>query len=340
MSFDGTRENIQAIPTPEMFEVNEYAMRASVTLTYTGTPMVPMELNIAPTPIVVPPVAVSGSQIYPNTGNPTFWVNFSYTEGFARAGNRLLTISFDDLAWGNTMTAAACAALTSIAFPVMLVCGPFTINNMPALTSLSLPSLVEIASGAAFSPSIMAALTTLSAPNLKSCGAGFGPNTMALLTTLNFPALKTIAGNFSPSSMASLASIVLNSMTDIGGQINISAMAALTTFNMVNLVNLGDGNTANSVVMNVTLGNLVNFQIGTPGVTKSISGTINVSGQKLNAASVNGILALLVSLDGTNGTTQWKSTLTINGGTNAAPSGQGITDKATLIARGATVTTN
>lgn len=62
---------------------------------------------------------------------------------------------------------------------------------------------------------------------------------------------------------------------------------------------------------------------------------ITLSGNAL--ASVNEILSSLVAdpvalaADGT---------LDLSGGTNAAPTGQGITDKATLIAAGWTVTTN
>lgn len=95
--------------------------------------------------------------------------------------------------------------------------------------------------------------------------------------------------------------------------------------------------------MNSALGNLANVTLGTVGTLKTVTGaTINISGQKLTAASVNAILALLVSLDGTNGTTLWGAgkTLDVSGGTSSAPTGQGITDKATLIGRGATVTTN
>ena len=95
--------------------------------------------------------------------------------------------------------------------------------------------------------------------------------------------------------------------------------------------------------MNSGLGNLTTVTLGTVGVLKVVSvGTINISGQKLDQASVNGILALLVSLDGTGGTTLWGAgkTVNISGGTSAAPSGQGIIDKATLVARSATVTTN
>jgi hypothetical protein len=50
----------------------------------------------------------------------------------------------------------------------------------------------------------------------------------------------------------------------------------------------------------------------------------------------------LVSLDGTNGTTEWGggNTVDISGGTNAAPTGQGIADVVTLTGRGAEVITN
>jgi hypothetical protein len=66
-----------------------------------------------------------------------------------------------------------------------------------------------------------------------------------------------------------------------------------------------------------------------------------MSGMKLDAASVNGILVSLAALDGTNGTTAYSSkTILLNGGTSATPSGAGITAKATLVARGCVVTTN
>ena len=61
---------------------------------------------------------------------------------------------------------------------------------------------------------------------------------------------------------------------------------------------------------------------------------INCAGCALNAASVNQILARCVA----SGVTT--CTIDLSGGTNAAPSGQGITDKADLITAGNTVTTN
>ena len=85
---------------------------------------------------------------------------------------------------------------------------------------------------------------------------------------------------------------------------------------------------------------LVNLTIGTPGVIKEIN-SIDCQGAALSEDSVNGILAMLVGLDGTNGTTLFEQGLVaLGGGTSASPTGQGILDAATLIARGVTVSLN
>jgi len=65
--------------------------------------------------------------------------------------------------------------------------------------------------------------------------------------------------------------------------------------------------------------------------------TLNLSNDALTAAAVNQVLAdLVTSLTGRGSV---KCTTTLNG-TNAAPTGTGITNKATLVAAGWTVTTN
>lgn len=63
-----------------------------------------------------------------------------------------------------------------------------------------------------------------------------------------------------------------------------------------------------------------------------------LDGNALSAASVNSILAAaaLYESDYAPG----DGALDLSGGTNAAPTGQGLTDKATLISAGWTVTTN
>ncbi len=149
----------------------------------------------------------------------------------------------------------------------------------------------------------------------------FTINNMAL-TTLSLPALqKTSIAITSPvgaftigPTMPSLTTISAGAVISHGGTVVMGSMAALT--------------------------DLTGFW--TSGTLKSVNGNITMSANALTAASVNHILSVVASLDGTSGTTSWGTgkTLLLNGGTNAAPTGQGITDKATIIARGATVTTN
>ena len=62
---------------------------------------------------------------------------------------------------------------------------------------------------------------------------------------------------------------------------------------------------------------------------------INFSDCALTAASVNHILARAIANAG-----YVTGIINTSGGTSAAPSGQGIADKAALILRGCTVTTN
>ena len=210
------------------------------------------------------------------------------------------------------------------------------ITSCPALTSLSFPMLEDL--GGSYTPATMASLTTLSTPALAYVGGNYGPGTMASLTTLSTPALAYVGGSLNISIMAALTSVSMPSLLNVVGSWTVATMASLTTISLPAMVSYGS-----TIAATTGLGNLTTVTLGTPGTLKRISGaTINISGQKLDQASVNGILALLVSLDGTGGTTLWGAGKTVNlsGGTSAAPSGQGIINKATLVARTATVTTN
>ncbi len=85
--------------------------------------------------------------------------------------------------------------------------------------------------------------------------------------------------------------------------------------------------------------NLTTVNIGQIGTVKQLN-NVYLPGNNLNVETVNYILALLVSLDGTNGTLLWDSGVELYEGTNAAPTGQGLIDKQILIDRGADVLTN
>lgn len=72
----------------------------------------------------------------------------------------------------------------------------------------------------------------------------------------------------------------------------------------------------------------------TGGTVSDTITLMNLTGNNLTQSAVNALLAAFVAAGGTGGL------IGLADGTNAAPSGQGITDKATLQSRGWTVTTN
>lgn len=78
---------------------------------------------------------------------------------------------------------------------------------------------------------------------------------------------------------------------------------------------------------------LTTINIGEIGIVKNLP-SVGFENNALSEETVNYILALLVSLDGTNGTVLWNNQVNLSGGTSAAPTGQGLIDKQTLIDRG------
>jgi len=72
------------------------------------------------------------------------------------------------------------------------------------------------------------------------------------------------------------------------------------------------------------------------GYISNSLGDFRAENNLLTAKAVNAILAAFVLANKTTGT----RILNLGGTGNASPTGQGITDKATLISRGWTVTTN
>lgn len=84
---------------------------------------------------------------------------------------------------------------------------------------------------------------------------------------------------------------------------------------------------------------LTTFFIGDIGVVKQLRNLI-FTYNALTLSTIDYIIDLLISLDGTNGTTLWAGTLDISGGTNAYPGSGYISKIDTLVARGATVLYN
>ena len=114
-------------------------------------------------------------------------------------------------------------------------------------------------------------------------------------------------------------------------------MGALTSLTFPVIEAIG---AISSISINIISGTaaLVTFTLGS--TLRRVEGNVIMTSCALNQASVDDLLVRLAALDGTGLTTAYSSkTVTIRG-TSAAPSATGLAAKATLAARGCTVTHN
>lgn len=198
------------------------------------------------------------------------------------------------------------------------------ISNAPNLVSISFPNLVT--SGP------IKILDAQNNPSLASVSFPIVTNT-GLINIVNAPSLITfscplmVVGTPNLTGPSSLVVASFPSLVTSGNVIDFDTNANLTTLDLPSLVNapLGFFCESNPSLTTVNVPSLV--PVNNMG--------IDFLGCALNAASVNAILNRCV-LNAAYTT----DIIDLSGGTNAAPSGQGIADKATLIGRGVTVNTN
>lgn len=242
---------------------------------------------------------------------------------------------------GGNFTPYSMGTLTNLSVPVLTtVGGTFNPNNMGALTNLSLPALTTVGGG--FSPNNMVALTSLSLPALTAVGGSFNPYSMTALTNLSVPALTTVVGSFNPNGLSPLTDLSLPALTMIGGNFLPSSMPGLTNLSLPAIERIGASVTSGNVIqISSGMSALTTFML--PVTLKQVGGTagnVSITSAALNQASVDSILIRLAALDGTGGTVSFSNrTVTITG-TSATPSSTGLAAKATLVARGCTVTHN
>jgi hypothetical protein len=228
------------------------------------------------------------------------------------------------------------SSLTSLTLNGPLISGPYglQVDGLPDLTSIS-TTATTFHMRINVDSSINTGLATLSAPNATDFyfwdyrGEEGSPYPSAL-TSVIAPATTTLYIRTVNSSITSLNFPVVTQMS----RLKIVG-SLITTLNVSTVINY---DVAIEMANNT---NLTSITLGTIGTLKSIAGSIELINCALNVASVNNLLALLVSLDGTNDTTLYENhTVYLNNGTSSAPTGQGILDVATLTSRGCTVTTN
>lgn len=217
--------------------------------------------------------------------------------------------------------------ITDLTITVSHSIAGFDVENDPELITLSFPFLIDIdpanTQQGFFFVSGNNNLTALTAPLLTTVGGGFSFDGNSLVT-INFSALTTVGGALQIGPGAE--SVSLPSLTSVGGDFFSNSWAGVT-LNLPSLVSIA-GVFAPNFNLSLTTVNVPKF---VPFNGQQIS-FINCN---LNAASINQILAHCVA-----NAAYVTGLVALDAGTNAAPTGQGVADKATLIGRGVTVQTN
>lgn len=295
--------------------------------------------------------------------NPNFqYSTYAYPSGTV-SGSQSVEVSaipsIDLSAQGDGFGANS---LTSIAFTTLKYANYIDIFGYSELTTISAPKLLQTN---ALQFSALFSLHTLDFPSLTKCtGIQIRGDSPFSITTLNFPALQSAAFNVSngycgiPSisnaKFSALTSISLegNNVSDfvsvdlpLATEISYSGFSyngsTFTTLNVPNIVVV-----KTSYIDFSSCNNLTNVTFGTVGTFKRFvvngnSPYISFQYCNLNQASVDNILKVLASLDGTNGTTiSLYGSLYLNGGSNASPSSAGYNARNILQSRGWYIATN
>lgn len=279
------------------------------------------------------------------------------TNTFSVKGITALDINATNSNNGSAFTA------TQVTYPYIEIAGNVGIYNSDTIVSLSIPLLERVTGSLYLSKNPN--FTTFNAPNLKSCAYIYfgsspnltivgafpllesaylqmdGTNDFTGYTQTDFPSLRSggfqWGYGFVPSFTIDFP--LLTKLIGFGGTSSIN-------MNTIYLPALED------VYYYMYISNisaLQNLTLGTVGVTKKWGGTSATGNApqffaqfcSLNQASVDNILIVLASLDGTNGTTYTNNgNVQLNGGSNATPSSAGLAAKTTLISRGFSVSNN
>jgi len=247
----------------------------------------------------------------------------------------------------------SCPLLTTVSFPLLVSTGQLSISGVK-INSINLNSLTTVKSLGIGSSNF---LTTISLPALTTATENISITNNPQLTTISMPTLVT-AGSIGTSNTGvnittniTLTSIDMSQLTaaellTVSGNtalssVNISALATAGTFSFISnpqltslsfpsLTKLGGAN--GSYVTGCT--NLTSVSL--PVLSTFLNGGFSVNQCSLPSSEVNYLLNRFVSLVPN---IQWRI-FDFRQVVPAPPTGQGIIDKATLISRNNTVTTD
>jgi hypothetical protein len=183
-----------------------------------------------------------------------------------------------------------------------------------------------------------AALDVLDLSSLEIClgtlNLGFSTATTVDISSLRFVLGDMDCDSYAPTVFDAplLEVITATGFSPVG--LRVSNSSTTTTINIPAIKYIGNKEWSfsdNSALTSVDVGSSLEY----------VGGDVNLTGNALDQTSVDGILVALAALDGTGGTTSYDNhTVNLSGGTNASPSGTGLTAKTTLEGRGNTVTVN
>jgi hypothetical protein len=198
----------------------------------------------------------------------------------------------------------------------------------PNITTYNLPKFIT---GSIIHVSTQLSVTTLNLPLFES-----GNITISQIDSNNIPTYYGLTNFYLPSFKSGSINLGWCNVTTLDSTnlpvvtsfTPISHISSITSINFPNLVYFGATLDNNS--------NLTYLRLGSIGITKSASTYMEFYNSALDLANVTYLLDVLISLDGTNGTTLWGSgaVLDISSGTTAAPDPAQI---ATLVGRGTTI---
>lgn len=247
------------------------------------------------------------------------------TFAFSDSGNLvgLLTVAFPMVGASNIIDFDGESTLLSVTGNSITSLNSLILTNCSNLTNVGFSSLnhmngdVDISNNAVIT-------VDFSSLQVASGNLQFAFNQIA---SISLPVLVTMGGDFNLHDDLAVTSISLPSLSMVGNITTVND-ASLTTLNCPALTSLFGGNFNCPFCPLLTTVNIGSVIIADFGV-------ITFDSCALNAASINAILRRCVVSNLQN------SDIELANGTNAAPTGQGLLDKATLLlSPGNTVNTN
>lgn len=242
---------------------------------------------------------------------------------YGRIGGSLSSISCNMTYCINVIVIAA-DTVKHIAFDDLIVADGYIVSNL--LETLSLPKLkhTTVWNGMLIGSGIMTSFTSL--PEFETAPSFFQLS-MPVMTSCSMPKFRLVGNLILWTDM--WANVGFPALENVNGTLEISDLAC-TSVSFPVLVNINSD---------------INFQvplctsISLPSIKKIGSNNMYIYGS-LPTAEVDAFLAMLVSLDGTNGTILFQNTHVDISAGNQPPSLAGQTSVATLRGRGCTVITN